>query len=112
VSILSELNAIMSELNLPVETGVFSGAAPKEYAVLTPLSDLFAVHADNRPRCEILSVRISLFSKGSYTARARKVAAALIDADFVITERRFVGFDGDAGYFHYNIDIEKEYPYP
>ena len=32
----------------PVETGVFSDAAPDTYLVLTPLSDTFDLHADNR----------------------------------------------------------------
>ena len=36
---LRELNRLLSPV-LPVETGVFSRAAPETYAVLTPLVDL------------------------------------------------------------------------
>ena len=43
MSILSELNSLLESIKLPVETGIFSGMPPNEYAVLTPLSDSFAI---------------------------------------------------------------------
>lgn len=66
MSLLSELNAIAESCGVPVETGVFSDAAPDTYLVLTPLSDTFDLHADNRPGIDIQEVRLSLFTKGSY----------------------------------------------
>jgi L-ascorbate metabolism protein UlaG (beta-lactamase superfamily) len=93
-----------------VETGVFSGIAPDEYVVLTPLSDLYTLYADNKPHFEVPEVRISLFCKGSYTARVRAISSALMDNGFMITDRRYIGHDGDTGYFHYILDVAKEYP--
>lgn len=39
MSLLAEIKSIAEGLNIKVETGVFSGKAPDEYIVLTPLSD-------------------------------------------------------------------------
>lgn len=65
MSLLSELNAIAESCGVPVEIGVFSDTAPDTYLVLTPLSDSFDLHADNRPGIDIQEVRLSLFTKGS-----------------------------------------------
>ena len=67
MSLLSELNTIAGGCGIPVETGVFSDAAPDTYLVLTPLSDGFDLHADNRPSIDTQEVRLSLFTKGSYS---------------------------------------------
>lgn len=72
MSLLSELKSIAESLNIKVETGVFSDTPPDEYIVLTPLSDSFEMHCDNLPEYEIQEVRISIFSKGNYTALKRK----------------------------------------
>ena len=66
MSILSELNALLSSIPLPVETGLFSDAAPDEYVVITPLADTFEMYANNRPGSEVQEARISLFTKGHY----------------------------------------------
>lgn len=67
MSLLSELNTIAENCGVPVETGIFSDTAPDTYLVLTPLSDTFDLHADNQPCVDIQEVRLSLFTKGSYT---------------------------------------------
>ena len=108
MSILSELNTLISPL-LSVETGVFSGVPPNEYVVLTPLSDTFAVYGDNRPLADIHEVRVSLFSKNSYLQRMNKIVRMLLQADFVITDRRYIGHEDDTGYHHYAIDVAKYY---
>ena len=109
MSILSELNTLISAIPLPVETGVFSGKASDEYAVITPLSDIFEVHADNRPGFDVQEARISLFSKGSYLLYKKQITNALLNADFTITERRYIGHEDDTGYHHYAIDVAKNY---
>lgn len=63
MSLLSELNTIADKCGVPVETGVFSNLAPDTYLVLTPLSDGFDLHADNRPSIDTQEVRLSLFCK-------------------------------------------------
>lgn len=109
MSILSELTTVAKKLKLPVETGVFSGSPPDTYLVLTPLSDDFTLHADNLPGVEIQEVRISLFSKGSYTATRTKLIRALFNADITITDSRYIGHEDDTGYHHYAIDVAKSY---
>jgi hypothetical protein len=109
VNILSELNTLFSPLNIPLETGVFSGVPPDEYLVLTPLSDSFAVFGDNKPSFDVQEVRISLFSKKNYIARKNQLVKLLLQADFIITDRRYISYENDSGYFNYAIDVAKEY---
>jgi len=109
MSFLSEINRIITGLGLPVETGVFSGKAPDEYVVITPLSDTFGFHADNRPQFETQEARLSLFSKGNYLRRKNEIVRALMAADFTITARLYVGYEADTGYHHYAIDVAQNY---
>ena len=67
MTILEELNSVLGLVGIPIETGVFTGNVPDSYIVLTPLSDDYALHADNCPNSDIQEVRISIFTKGSYT---------------------------------------------
>jgi hypothetical protein len=109
MSILAELSNIFTELQIPVETGVFTGKAPDAYVVLTPLSDSFEVYADNYPEYEVQEVRISLFSKNNYIQWKNRIAAALLNAEFAITGRRYIAYEHDTGFHHYAIDAAKEY---
>ena len=109
MSILSELNALSEAANIPVETGVFSGVPPDEYLVLTPLTDTFTVFGDNKPLADINEVRVSLFSKNNYLQRKNQLVRILLQADFVITDRRYIGHEEDTGYHHYAIDVAKYY---
>jgi len=108
MSILEELNALIAPV-LPVETGVFSAVPPDEYAVLTPMADEFALFADNAPLIDMSEVRISLFTKHNYLPRKRQLTAALLAAEFTITDRRYIGFEDDTGYHNYAIDVAKQY---
>jgi hypothetical protein len=109
MSILSELNALLETTGIPVETGVFSGVPPDEYVVLTPLNDSFVVFGDNKPLIDIHEVRLSLFSKNNYLKRKNQLVRLLLQADFVITDRRYAGHEDDTGYHNYAIDVAKEY---
>ena len=109
MSLLTDLNTIAGRIGLPVETGVFSGIAPTEYLVLTPLSDSFDIHGDNTPGVDVQEVRISLFTKGSYTKWKNTLVRAILAADITITERRYVGHDDDTGYHNYAIDVANYY---
>ena len=109
MSLLADLNTIAGRVGLPVETGVFSGIAPTEYLVLTPLSDSFDIHGDNTPGVDVQEVRISLFTKGSYTKWKKNLVQAILAADITITERRYVGHDDDTGYHNYAIDVANYY---
>jgi hypothetical protein len=106
--ILQELTTLLTPI-LPIETGVFSEVPPDEYIVLTPMADVFEVHADNRPQSETQEVRISLFSKGNYNQRRQQIVKALLSSDFTITGRRYIGYENDSGYHAYGIDVSKNY---
>ena len=108
MSLLSELNMLLKSI-APVETGVFSDTPPNRYLVITPLSDTFGLYADNMPNHEIQEARLSLFDKGSYTTIKNRIVRALLNADFTITARRYVGHEDDTGYHHYAIDVAKNY---
>ncbi len=109
MSMLQELSTIITAFGLPVETGVFSGKAPEEYIVITPLADTFALHADNHPQQETQEARLSLFSKGNYLRRKDQLVRALLAADFIITDRRYIGYEQDVGVHHYVVDVMKTY---
>ena len=109
MSLLSELKTVIEAVGLPVETGVFSDEPPEEYVVVTPLADTYELHADNLPGYETQEARLSLFSKGNYTQRKAQLSKALLAADFVITDRRYIGHEDDTGYHHYAIDVAKLY---
>ena len=108
MSILRELTGILTPI-LPVETGVFSGKAPDEYIVITPMSEDYELHADNAPLFETQEARLSVFSKGNYQRRKNQIVKALLAADITVTGRRYIGHESDTGYHHYSIDAEKHY---
>jgi len=109
MSLLSDLNALLETMGIPVETGVLSGPAPDTYVVITPLADTFEVHADNLPQCEVQEARLSLFSQSNYQARKNQIVRALLDAGITITDRRYIGHEDDTEYFHYAIDVAQNY---
>ncbi len=109
MSLLSDLKTILTPLGYPLETGVFSDKAPDQYIVIVPLSDEFDIHADNRPHVDIQEARLSIFSKGSYTAMKNAVVRALLNADLTITARKYIGYETETGYHHYNVDVANFY---
>ena len=109
MSMLEELNTLVTNAGLPVETGIFSGTAPDEYVVITPISDHFELFSDDAPGMNIEEVRLSLFSKNNYCARKRQLVRLLLAAGFLVSERRYIGLEEDTGYYHFAIDVAKEY---
>ncbi len=108
MSMLEELNTIVESAGLPVETGVFSTAAPDEYVVITPISEHFALFSDDTPGMNIEEARLAFFSKKNYTHKKDLLVRTMLTAGFVITDRRFIGHEDDNGYFHIAIDVAKE----
>jgi len=109
MNILQELNEILDTIGISVETGVFSGKAPDEYMVITPMGDNFGGFADNAPQYEIQEARISLYSKGNYQKRKNQIVKAILAVEITVTDRRYIGHEDDTGYHHYAIDVAKEY---
>ena len=108
-SVLKELSDTLSKVGIPIETGTFSKKAPNEYLVLTPMSDVFNFYADNLPQAETQEARISLFTKHNYLARKNEIVSLLLQKDFTITDRKYIGFEEDTSYHHFAIDVAKEY---
>lgn len=111
MSILEDLNAVCAALEIPVETGIFSDEAPETYIVITPLSDTFDLHADNAPGVDIQEARLSLYTKGSYTALKNRLVRLLLREDFTVTGRTYNGYETDTGYHHYTVDAARHYEF-
>lgn len=109
MSVLSDINETLEPLGIPLETGVFKDEAPDKYIVVVPMADSFELHADNTPRYDVQEARISLYAKGSYTKDKNAIVRTLLGADFTITDRRYIGYETETGYFHYNVDVAKHY---
>lgn len=108
-SILKDVQAVLGQTGIPIETGIFSKKAPDEYLVITPMTDTFELYADNLPQHEKQEARLSLFTKRNYMARKNEIVGLLLTADFTITDRRYIGFESDTGFHHFAIDVEKDY---
>ncbi|MGB4438976.1 MAG: hypothetical protein WBJ13_07075 [Sedimentibacter sp.] len=108
-SILRDITKTLESSGIPIETGVFSDKVPDEYLVITPMSDIFDLYADNLPQVETQEVRISLFTKNNYMARKNEITALLLKDEFIITDRRYLGFEEDTKFHHLAVDVLKEY---
>ena len=109
MSLLSELSAIAKKLKISAQTAGYSGNAPDEYLVFTPLYDSFELLADNAPTADVQEVRISFFTKGNYTRTVIRLVKALLSADITVTARKYVGHEDNTGYHHYAVDTAKNY---
>ena len=109
MSILSDVKTLFEPLQLPIETGVYKGEAVDRYIVLVPMSDTFHLHADNIPNAEVQDLRISIYAKGNYRKLTNRIVKLLLGAEFTITDRRYIGYETETNYYHYVVDIEKNY---
>lgn len=109
MSVLADIQTALSDLDIPIETGVFSDVAPAKYIVVVPIADTFDLHADNAPGCDVQEARLSLYAQGSYTKEKNAIVKALLAFDFTITERRYIGYETETGYHHYAVDVAKYY---
>ena len=109
MSMLEELNTIVTSAGLPVETGVFSKAAPGAYVVITPIAEHFALFTDDAPGMNIEEARLSLFSKGNYGAAKDLLVRMLLSAGFLVTERRYIGYEEGTSFHHFSLDVAHEY---
>ena len=110
MNILENLNIILINLDIPFATGHYAGTPPETYAVIIPLADSFAFHADNIPLADIQEARLALYSKGNYYTLRQRIVNALLAGGFTITDRRYIEFETDTEYHHSAIDVSKHYP--
>lgn len=109
MSVLSDIQSSLASLQIPIETGVFSDVPPDKYIVVVPLSDAFELYADNAPGIEVQEARLSLYARGSYTSDKNAIVRALLNSEFTITDRRYIGYETETGYHHYAVDVAKQY---
>lgn len=109
MSLLKELNDTLGPLNISIETGTFSETPPDEYIVLTPIVDRLTLYANDKAHSEISEARISLFTKNNYIKRKKEITKLLLGGDMTISNQQYVGFETDTKYFHYAIDVMKQY---
>ncbi len=109
MNILSDLNVALSDLDIPIETGVFKDDAPEKYIVFIPMVESFDIHADNAPVVDVQEVRLSLYSRNNYIKVKNALVKTLLGADFTITDRRYIGYETETGYHHYTVDVAKYY---
>ena len=109
MSILADIQTSLADLNIPIETGVFTDTAPERYIVVVPLSDSFDLHADNSPTVDVQEARLSLYAQGNYMKDKNTIIRTLLAADFTITDRRYIGYETETGYHHYAVDVAKYY---
>lgn len=109
MNVLADIQSALAGLSIPVETGTFRQKPPDKYIVVVPLADTFDLHSDNAPGYDVQEARLSLFSKKNYMTMKNMIVEVLLEADFTITERRYIGFESDTGYHHYVVDVAKHY---
>ena len=63
----------------------------------------------NAPTAAVQEVRISLFTKSSYTRTVSRIVKALLSSDITVTARKYVGHEDETGYHHYAVDTAKNY---
>ena len=109
MNILSDLTALLADVNVLFEVGHYSGVPPDEYVVIIPLADSFDLAADNLPQADVQEARLAIYSKNNYYPLRNKIAKRLLAQDFTITDRRYIEFETTTKYHHAVIDTAKTY---
>lgn len=109
MNILSQVNLLLSSLNIPVETGSMKQVTSDKYIVLVPLSDSYPLCADNLPVVDLQELRITIFSKENYIKLKNQIVSILLNNELCITDRKYNGYDADTGYYQYTIDVANNY---
>jgi hypothetical protein len=109
MNIMTELNALLTDLDVPFETGHYSGTPPDEYVVIIPLADSFGLSADNMPQEDVQEAQLAIYSRKNYYPLRNRLTKALLEADFTVTDRRYIGFEADTKYHHAVVDTAKNY---
>jgi len=108
MDILTDLNAVLTVVNVPFEIGYFGEEPPDEFVVIIPQADEF-IYGDNTPNMDIRKVRLGVFSKmHPYTLRDN-IVKELLAADFYIADRKYIGFEFETKYHQMLVDVEKGY---
>lgn len=108
MSILSDIQTATESLNIPIETGHFSGEAPSKYIVVVPMTSEFFC-SDDFPEGDVQTARLAFYCIGNYETDERNIVDALLAAGVTITDRSYIEYEPDTNYNHVQIDVVKNY---
>jgi len=107
LQILENLNNIFKQI-LPISTAINnSDTAPDEYLIITPLDEHAEQYIDGSYGEDIQSARLVLFSKINYLPRKNQIYNILCSELYTVTNRQYIGYDNETGYYQYIFDVEK-----
>lgn len=107
MSINSDVITALSTVNLPKETGVYTGAA-LNYIVLTPLGERNDDVADDTDLTETEGLDVNLYYVGNYLATKNQIKTLLKAAGFFISDSQHIEYDTETKQHHYVFTIEKK----
>lgn len=111
MSIYELIRDTLQSLNIPVSINENVDKNAVSFIIIIPLYDGFDVFADNKPGIEINEVELAIYTKGNYLKLVKDITDLLIEADFTITNRRYIEFEKDTKLHHYIIDVAMEFSY-
>lgn len=110
MGILSDLTSIFTALKIPCETGKMSSVAADTYVVLVPIAEE-SLWGDDTIDINVEECMISLYTKFNYKTIKKTIIDTLLSGGYTITDRRYVEYEEDTMYYHYEIYVEHPYPY-
>lgn len=107
MNILSDIKTALGSVDLPIETGVYSGAE-KRYIVITPVSEANEDIADDDDLTETQTADINLYYTGNYITIKNQIKAALKASGFFISDGFYVEYDAETKQHHFVYTVEKK----
>jgi hypothetical protein len=104
---IEDIVALLSPI-LPTETAVFSDPPPAQFAVVEPTFDFLPIYGDDMPLAAVREAQVTLVSSGSYAAKRREIAAALLGAGFAIHEMQYLGREENTGKMSFAFVVRRE----
>ena len=111
ITALKPIKIPVSVSEHPINDANGATIRPDTFAVIIPLYDGLTAHADDRPTCCTEEVELALYVKGNYLALRNKITRLLLDADIVISGRRYIELEKDTGYHHYIFELVTAHEY-
>ena len=107
MSIITELDTVLSPAGLDIEACVYTGKNPN-HIVITPLGERNDDVADDDFLTETSAADVNLYYVGNYQTKKNQLVSLLREAGFFIADRRLVEYIPDRRQNHYVITVEKK----
>ncbi len=76
-----------------------------KFIVIIPIADNLGNHADNKPGAQIEEAELALYVKGNYLDLRDRITKLLIEADILISGRRYIEYETNTKYHHYVFNV-------